>query len=123
MTHRHKPMYRGKGATRKILSRSVDTVVVEDDYGGGPPTKVTVRLAGDDRIAYVFDSRMYHSESTMTFAPDGAGTRMRIAGKTGWKGFGKLVELFWGKKFVKLVQGDLEAHAQEMEDEWAKKPW
>ncbi len=123
MTAHHKPLYRGKGAPRKILSRSADTVVVMDDYGGGPPTKATVRLAGADRIAYEFDSKMYHSTGTMAFIPEGAGTRMRLESTPGWKGFGKLVGLLWGKRFVKLVTDDQDAHLREMEDEWKAKPW
>lgn len=119
----HKPLYRGKGAPRRILSRTPDTVVVEDDYGGGPPTRVTVKLVGDDRIAYEFESPMYRSSSVMTFTPDAGGTRMRTEATPGWRGLGKLVALFWGRKFGKLVLDDLDAHAMQMDDEWKAHPW
>ena len=123
MGHHHKRLYRGKGAPRKILSRNADTVVVEDDYGGGPPTLVTVRLSGDHSIAYVFERPFYHSESQMTFTPEHGGTRMRTEAKPGWKGFGKVVGFFMRKSFPNLVLKDLDAHALQMEEEWRANPW
>jgi hypothetical protein len=123
MGHHHKPLYRGKGAPRKILSRSADTVVVEDDYGGGPPTKATVRLKGSDAIAYVFESPMYRSESEMTFTPEGSGTRLRTVAMPGWKGFGKVVGFFMRRSFPRLVMKDLDAHVLQMEEDWKTNPW
>lgn len=123
MGHRHKPLYRGKGAPRRILSRSADTVVVEDDYGAGPPTKATVSLRGEDRIAYVFESPLYRSESEMVFTPEAGGTRMRTVAQPGWKGFGKVLGFFMRNSFPRLVMKDLDAHAEQMEDEWKGNPW
>lgn len=123
MGHRHKPLYRGKGAARKILSRTADTVVLEDDFGGGPPAKATVKRVADDKLSVEYESRTYRSKGVTSFSPKGAGTTMRVQFDSEWLGFGKVFGLFMTRWFLDLVRKDVEAHALEMEDEWKRKPW
>lgn len=118
----HRKMHR-KPPTRRVLSRTADTVVVEDDFGNGPAMRATLRLVGDDRLETRYESAMYASEGLVTFLPEEGGTRIRLAFSNEWKGAGKLLGLFMQKPMESFIRRDLDAHARDLEDDWARAPW